>query len=262
MKIREIISAIEESVPLWAQESYDNAGLVVGAADADTDSALLCVDITDAVLDEAQQLGCKLVISHHPIIFHPLKQLIGGNRIQRVVERAIRDNISLYAAHTNLDSIQGGMSYRLAEQLGIGDLELLSINHREEPVTGFGVIGNLQSEMPTEEFMRMMMDRLSLKVVRHNDIQRKNVKRVALCTGAGANLIDTAAVAGADIYVAADFRYNDFLDSEGQITVADIGHFESEYCAIDLLFDIITKKLPTFALHKSVNSRNPVNYKV
>ena len=262
MKIRDIISVIENAAPLSLQESYDNSGLIVGDADTEVNSALLCVDITEEVLDEAGELGAKLVISHHPIIFHPLKKLVGADYVQRVVERAVRNGIALYACHTNLDSVKGGMSYRLAEQLGLQNLEVLDPCPPENSGNGFGIIGTLSQEVSVKDFLQTMKQKLGLKVIRHSDIIPGSVCKIALCTGSGASLIDTAAAAGAQIYVAADFRYNDFFKADGRLTVCDIGHFESEYCAIDLLFDIIRKNLTTFALHKSVKSRNPVNYTV
>lgn len=262
MKISEIIAIIEDAAPLSLQESYDNSGLIVGRLEADIDSALICVDVTEEVLDEALALGAGLVISHHPIIFNPLKKLTGADYVQRIVERAIKNGIALYACHTNLDSVKGGMSYRLGEQLGLMNLEVLDPCPPERSGNGFGVVGTLPEEVAAQDFIRSMKEKLGLKVIRHSDITPARARKVALCTGSGASLIDTAAAAGADIYVAADFKYNDFFRADGRLTVCDIGHFESEYCAIDLLFEIIRKKLTTFALHKSAKTRNPVNYTV
>ena len=105
MKIKEIAAVIEELAPLRWQESYDNAGLVVGRMEQEVTKALIAVDVTDAVLDEAEREGCDLVITHHPLIFHPLKRLNSANVVERCVERAIRKGIALYACHTNLDSV-------------------------------------------------------------------------------------------------------------------------------------------------------------
>ncbi len=262
MKISEITQVIEQTAPLATQEDYDNSGLIVGHPEDDVESALLCVDITEEVMDEAEALGVGLVISHHPIIFHALKRLNGSNYIQRVVERAVQRGIALYACHTNLDAVPGGMSYRVAELLGLQEVKLLSPSRPGQSEIGFGVIGHLPQPLPPLDFLRKVQQRLNVQVIRHSDFCRETVSRVALCTGAGASLIDTAAAAGADLYLAADFKYNDFLDADKRLVVADIGHFESEYCAIDLLFDIITKKIATFALHKSKKSRNPINYLV
>lgn len=260
MKIKEITAAIESVVPLALQEDYDNSGLIVGNPEIDVDSALLCVDVTEEVLEEADELGVKLVISHHPIIFNPLKKLIGSDYIQRIVERAIKSGIALYACHTNLDGAKDGMSYRLAGELGVRGLRPLEPIAPEGSGNGVGVIGEIPEAVATKDFIRSMMLKLRLKVVRHSDITPQTVKKVALCTGSGASLIGTAAEEGADIYIAADFKYNDFYKADGRLTVCDIGHYESEYCAIDLLHDIIRKKITTFALHKSAKTRNPVNY--
>ena len=119
MLIREITDVIERFAPLAWQESYDNAGLIVGRPDDEVRKALLAVDVTDEVMAEAEREGCDLIITHHPIVFHALKRFNSADQVQRCVERAIRSGIALYACHTNLDSAPEGMSWRLAEMLGV-----------------------------------------------------------------------------------------------------------------------------------------------
>lgn len=259
MKIKDITDVIERFAPLAYQESYDNAGLIVGRPDDEVRQALLAVDVTDEVLDEAEREGCDLVITHHPIVFHPLKRFNSADMVQRCVERAIRRGIALYACHTNLDSAPEGMSWRLAALLGIGELSVLQPSEGD-PRAGFGVVGELPEPLPTVEFLRRMQQRLGVKAVRHSDLVSEQVRRIALCTGAGASLMADARRAGADLYVTADLKYNDFMFPDGEFVVADIGHFESEYCAIELLFEVLSKNLITFAVRKSGCSRNPVNY--
>ena len=121
MKIRDIAEVIERYAPLRLQESYDNAGLIVGRPEDEVHQALLAVDVTEEVLDEAEQTGCDLIVTHHPIVFHALKRFNSASYVERCVERAIRRGIALYACHTNLDSAPGGMSWRLAEMLGVGE---------------------------------------------------------------------------------------------------------------------------------------------
>lgn len=260
MKVKDITSVIEEFAPLSLQESYDNSGLIVGSPDTEVNSALICVDITEAVLEEAVGLGCDMIISHHPILFSPLKKISDNTYIERVVVRAIKNDIVLYASHTNLDSATEGMSWRLAEQLGISNLRTLSTTISES--VGFGVIGTLPEEQTPEGFLRKVRKQLHIGAIRHNDFYKDKIRKVALCTGSGGSLIEQAIASGADIYLSADFKYNNFLDADERIIIADIGHFESEYCSIDLLYDIITKKIPTFALYKSHKARNPINYLV
>ncbi|MDE6623972.1 MAG: Nif3-like dinuclear metal center hexameric protein [Alistipes sp.] len=261
MKISEITDVIERFAPLGWQEDYDNAGLVVGRPDDEVHRALLAVDVTEEVLDEAEREGCDLVITHHPIVFRPLKRFNSADAVQRCVERAIRRGIALYACHTNLDSAPEGMSWRLATMLGVGNLRVLQPS-AADPRVGFGVVGELPEATDTVAFMQRIRQRLGVRVVRHSDIASPEVRRVAVCTGSGASLIGDARRAGADIYVTADMKYNDFMTPDGALTVADIGHFESEYCVIDILFDVLSKNLITFAVRKSGCSRNPVNYLV
>ena len=259
MKIKEITDVIERFARLEWQASYDNAGLIVGHDDDEVHRALVAVDVTEEVLDEAEREGCDLIITHHPIVFHPLKRFNSADEVQRCVERAIRSRIALYACHTNLDSAPGGMSWRLASMLGVGGLRVLDPAEAGSEV-GFGVVGELPEPAAVADFMERIRDVLHVKVIRHSDIASEHVFRVAVCTGAGASLIGAARRAGADFYLTADLKYNDFMTPDKALTVADIGHFESEYCAIRILFDILSKNLCTFAVRRSESSRNPVNY--
>ena len=260
MKVREITSVIEAFAPLALQESYDNAGLIVGREDDEVHKALLAVDVTEEVLAEAVAEGCDMVITHHPIVFHAMKRFNSASQTERCVEEAIRRGIVLYAAHTNLDSTPNGMSWKVAEMLGLQGVEVLQPTNSEG--AGFGVTGLLPEAVASEEFMQSIMARFGVKALRHSDIVKREVQKIAICTGAGGSLIDAARASGADLYLTADLKYNDFMRHENAIILADMGHFESEYCAIELLFDILSKNLLTFAVRKSVCSRNPVNYMV
>ncbi|GHV02441.1 hypothetical protein FACS1894159_11280 [Bacteroidia bacterium] len=259
MKVRDIAAAIEEAAPLWVQESFDNAGLVVGNPEADIRRVLLCVDITPAVVEEAIAKEAGMIVAHHPAIFHPLRHITGTSYNERVVEAAIRHDIALYAAHTNLDNVRGGLSFHLAGLLGLREIDFLAPS-AEKAGTGTGVVGRLEGPTHYREFLATVKEKLRLEVVRHSAPQGENVLRVAICSGSGASFTAAARAAGADIYLAADFRYNDFLGADGGMMIADIGHFESEYCAKAILFDIIRKKLPTFVILHSEQEQNPVNY--
>lgn len=260
MKVREITSLIEAFAPLSLQESYDNAGLIVGREDDEIHRVLLTVDVTEEVIEEALEQECDMIVAHHPIIFHALKRFNSSSYVERCVEQAIRHGIVIYAAHTNLDSAQDGMSWRVAQMLGLENIEVLDPTSSEG--AGFGVVGELSEAVASEDFMRRVMECFSVGALRHSDIVLPKVKRVAICTGAGGSLIDKARDASADIYLTSDLKYNDFMRHEKSIILADMGHFESEYCVIQILFDILSKKIPIFAVRKSVRSRNPVNYMV
>ena len=261
MKIRDIAAVIERFAPLALQESYDNSGLIVGRMDDEVTKALLAVDVTEEVLDEAEREGCDIIITHHPIIFHPLKRFNSATYVERCVERAIRRGIALYACHTNLDSTPNGMSWHVGAMLGLSNMTTLE-PRRDDPAAGFGVVGMLPRAEMAVAFMQRVKSIFDVGAIRHSDLPSEDamVRRVAVCTGAGGSLIDAALKAEADIYITADLRYNDFMRGEGGMILADIGHFESEFCAINIINDVISKNLSTFAVRKSLCSRNPIHY--
>ena len=126
MKIRDIVSSIEEMAPLTYQESYDNAGLLIGSYDSDVAGILICLDVVESVVEEAIKKGANLIIAHHPIIFKGLKRFNGNNYVERTVILAIQNNIAIYAAHTNLDSVKGGVSDRICDLIGLQNRKILS----------------------------------------------------------------------------------------------------------------------------------------
>ena len=125
MKIKEIVSALERFAPLPLQDGFDNAGLQIGLTEAEATGALLCLDVTEAVLDEAIALGYNLVISHHPLIFKGYKSITGKDYVERCILKAIKNDIVIYSAHTNLDNAQGGVNYKIAEKMGLKNLKVL-----------------------------------------------------------------------------------------------------------------------------------------
>ena len=141
MKVRDIAAVIETFAPLALQESYDNAGLIVGRPDDEVHKALLAVDVTEEVLAEAVAEGCDMVITHHPIVFHAMKRFNSASQTERCGEEAIRRGIVLYAAHTNLDSTPDGRSWRVAQMLGLESVEVMQPTNAEG--AGFGVVGEL-----------------------------------------------------------------------------------------------------------------------
>lgn len=125
MKIKDITGILEEFAPLSYQEDYDNAGLIVGDPEKEIYSALLCIDITDAIITEALKKGVQLIISHHPIIFSGLKKLNGKNLVERCVIKAIKNDIALYACHTNIDSMYAGVNAKICEKLNVKSTKIL-----------------------------------------------------------------------------------------------------------------------------------------
>lgn len=255
LKIRDIVAPLEEFAPAVSAEDYDNVGLLVGDPNTEIASALVCVDVTESVVDEAINHGAGLVIAHHPLIFRPLRSIGTASNADRAIVRAIQNNIAIYAAHTNLDRAPGGMSCKLAEILDIQNITPL-----EEG--GFGVIGELENEADPLDFLRLAAARLGVGCVRHTEVPVRKVKKIALVTGSGGDSLERAIALGADVFLTGDVRHDRFLSAAGRILLADVGHFESEFCAIDLIHCVISKKIPNFALHKSTRGKCPVRYLV
>lgn len=363
MKIQEVLDHLESIAPRAYQESYDNTGLLTGDAQTTLKSALITLDCTEAVVEEAIAKSCNLIISHHPIIFKGLKKLTGSNYIERTIIKALKNDIAIYAIHTNLDNVHTGVNKKIAEKIGLINLQILAPkkdtlsklttfipagyvdkvlnslyesgagqignykncsfrvagtgtfkpneiarphvgepgkqelteevrveaifpSHLEKqilsalrthhpyeevayyltPLTndnqevGSGMVGELKEAMEPTDFLKRLKTNMSLTVIRHTPLPARKVKKVAVCGGSGSFLLSNAIKAGADFFITADFKYHEFFDAEDKLTIADIGHYESEVYTKDLLGELLTKKFPTFAINFSTTITNPISY--
>ena len=363
MNVKSICELIEEVAPLALQESYDNAGFLVGDSQMEVTAVLACIDITEEVIEEAIRKKCNLIISHHPLIFSGLKRLTGQNEVQRCVIKAIKNDIAIYAAHTNLDNVLTGVSAKMAEKIGLKNIQILqpkqnallklvtfvprlhsyrvrqamfeagagqignydacSFNSEgigtfranenaqpfvgnidelhsepetkievifpdylkdkvvnalfkshpyEEPAfdliplkndwnqVGAGVVGELEEAEDELIFLNRIKSFFEVPAIRHTSLLNKRIKRVALCGGSGSSFVHDAILAHADVYISGDFKYHEFFDAQNRILIADIGHFESEQFTKEIFYEIITKKMPTFAVQISDSKTNPINY--
>jgi dinuclear metal center YbgI/SA1388 family protein len=260
MKIKDITNVLEALAPLNLQESYDNAGLIVGDPNTEVTGILFSLDAIESVVDEAMSKGCNMVVSHHPIVFRGLKQFNGKNYVERTVMSAIRNGVALYAIHTNLDNVlYRGVNGKIADKLGVLAPQILAPKPGMEHI-GAGVIGTLATPMEEMAFLAHVKNTMHVGCIRHTALRNNTVQKIAICGGSGSFLLPEAIKAGADVFVTADFKYHEFFDAEGRIIIADIGHYESEQFTIELLFEIISEKYPNFALHLTHQNTNPVNY--
>ncbi len=170
MTVREVTSILESFAPLAFQEDYDNSGLIVGDANMEVTGVLLTIDVTPQVVAEAVAGGANLIVAHHPVIFKGLKRITGKSYVEQVVVNAIRNNIAIYAAHTNIDSVQGGVSFKMAEVLGLTSTQVLS------PLTGQLV--KLVTFVPTEyaEAVRQAMFNAGAGVIGNYDSCSFNIQ--------------------------------------------------------------------------------------
>lgn len=363
MQIKDVVEFLDSLAPTNYQESYDNAGLLTGHPQSHVSGILVTLDCLEDVVQEAIDSGANLIVAHHPIIFKGLKSLTGKNYVERTILKAIRNDVAIYAIHTNLDNVYTGVNHKIAEKIGLTNLKILAPkpdtlsklvtfipkanaevvmtalhnagageignykncsfrldgkgtflpsenanphlgsagnleivdetrievifesfkerqilralkeSHPYEEVAyyltslrnenqevGPGMIGELSSPMEPMEFLKMLKTQMSLNVIRHTQPIEGKISKVALCGGSGSFLLNKAIQAGAQAFVSADFKYHEFFDADGQIVIADIGHYESEIFTKELLVGHLMKKFPTFAINFSKTVTNPISY--
>lgn len=363
ISIRELTGYLESLAPLSTQESYDNCGLIVGDPEKRISKVLVSLDCTEAVIEEARRIGAEMIISHHPIIFKGLKKLNGRSYVERTVIKAIKNDIAVYAIHTNLDHYLHGVNREIADRIGLTDLSVLApqmnslaklvtyvpethlaqvqdalfaagaghignysecsfiiegkgtfkpmdgstpfsgkIGERSEdpeirlevllPLSdqrrivealfrahpyeevayevvsilnanqtlGSGMVGELETDLPVEEFLKRVKTIFNCGVIRHTDPVADKIRKVAICGGSGSFLLPQAIAAGADVFITGDFKYHEFFDADGRIMIADIGHYESEQFTSDRIKALIKEKFPKFAVHLTGVNTNPINY--
>lgn len=259
MKVKEIVRALELVAPLPLQEDYDNAGLQVGLTEADVSGVLLCLDVTEAIVDEAVSKGCNLIVAHHPLIFRRLAHLTGDDYVQRTVVKAVKNDVAIMAMHTNLDNARGGVNFKMAEKMHLEGVRFLLPTQTIDGVEGAsGVVGELAEPMAAADFIAMLKQVFRVECVQANALLGRPVKTVALCGGAGAFLLDDAIRAGADAFVTGEMSYHQYFGHEGQVQIAVIGHYQSEQYTSELLKEILEERFPGIDCHLAETPTNPI----
>ncbi|MBR4997908.1 MAG: Nif3-like dinuclear metal center hexameric protein [Bacteroidaceae bacterium] len=260
MKAKLLLDALEQYAPLPLQDSFDNAGLQIGLTEEqEVAGALLCLDVTEEIIDEAVRKGCNVVIAHHPLLFHGLKSITGKSYVERCVIKAIKNNIAIYAAHTNMDNAQGGVNYRIAETIGLTNLAFLDDKAGAIPA-GSGIIGELPTAEDEKNFLLRLKSLFGIQCIRHNALCDRKVRRVALCGGAGGFLLSKAISLGADAFLTGEMRYHDYFGHEGDLLIAEMGHYESEQYTMDIFAEILSNQFPELKIVKTSLNTNPINY--
>ena len=257
-KVKEIIKAIEAVAPLKIQDEWDNSGLQVGYPDDEVRGVLVCLDITEAVVREAISKGCSMIVSHHPLLFRGLKQVSDVTYQQRCVTEALKNGITIYSAHTSLDNAPNGVNYKIAELIGLQNLEWLEPKEGED--AGSGVIGELAQPVERDDFLKQLKTVFGVNCLRHSNPAGGPIKRVAVCGGAGAFLMPAAKALKADCFITGEFHYHDYFENDGML-LAELGHYQSEKCTIDLLKEIIGKSLKDVNIISTEINTNPINYR-
>ena len=270
VKIYQVVDALEHYAPLPLQEGYDNAGLQVGLTEAvEVSGALLCLDVTEDVVDEAIRKGCNLIVSHHPLIFRKLARISDENYVQRTVRKAVKNDIAIVSMHTNMDAAKGGVNFKIAEKLGLRNLRFFGGEKEIDGVKGGeGVIGEITDEtdalhadgIAADDLVLMLRERFQTECVQCNQLLRRPIRKVALCGGAGSFLLDAAIAAGADAFITGEMHYHEFFGHEQEIQICVIGHYQSEQFTSEIFRSIITEKCPGVKCEISEINTNPIIY--
>lgn len=281
MKIREVVDALEHYAPLPLQEGYDNAGLQVGLTEAvEMSGALLCLDVTEAVVDEAVRKGCNLIVSHHPLIFRKLSRISDENYVQRTVRKAIKNDVTIVSMHTNMDAAAGGVNFKIAEKLGLKNVQFFGGEKEVDGVKGgSGVIGEISDEdilkaarlsdevkehfaegIAADDLVLLLRDRFGVECVQCNQLLRRPIRKVALCGGSGSFLLGDAIAAGADAFITGEMSYHEYFGHEQEIQICVIGHYQSEQFTSEIFRSIILSHFPDAKCCISEINTNPIIY--
>ena len=363
MIVKDITDHLEAIAPLQHQESYDNSGLIVGNSQTELSKVLITLDVTEEVIAEAIESGANLIVAHHPLIFKGIKKVNNTHWIDRCIVKAIKNDICIYAIHTNLDNIINGVNMKIAERIGLTNTKILSpkkgtllklvtyvpikdkkkvenalfesgagsignydecsfelvgkgnfkpnkdtnptigksgsketvaevrlevilpsdreyavmnalksahpyeevayylsVTQNDNQELGAGMIGELPTPQPADEFLASLKTSMKTNCIRHTKISKDNVSKIAVCGGSGSFLLGAAIRQQADVFITGDFKYHEFFDADDKLIIADIGHYESEQFTKGLLYDILSKKFANIALRLSEVETNPIKY--
>ena len=244
MQCKEIMQVIEAAYPRSAALDIDNVGLLAGRAGKEVNRVYLALDATDAVIDRAIEAGADMLITHHPLIFSPMKRVTDEDFIGRRVVKLIQSDIAYYAMHTNYDVL--GMATLSEKILGIKNSQVLDVTMCEDGnEEGIGRVGDLEKTMTLEECCVYVKHKLKLGSLKVFGDMNGTVSRLAVSPGSGKSAVAPAIAKGADVLVTGDIGHHDGLDAVEQgLAVIDAGHYGTEYIFIDDMKHFLEDKLP------------------
>ena len=244
MLCKEIIQVIEATYPRNAALDFDNVGLLAGRSEKEVNRVYLALDATDEIITRAVEAGADMLVTHHPLIFSPLKKVTDEDFVSRRVMRLIQNDISYYAMHTNYDVL--GMAELAEKILDIRDTQVLDVTGADgEREEGIGRIVRLEREMSLEECCVYVKHKLNLGSIKVFGDMNRRVRTLAVSPGSGKSAIKPAIQKGADVLVTGDIGHHDGIDAVEQgLAVIDAGHYGTEYIFIDDMKRFFAQKLP------------------
>ena len=246
VRMKDVLKWIDSWAPFRYAESWDNCGLQVGSLEAPADRILVALDPSSAVLVEAKELGCRCVVTHHPLLLQPINSIRTDSWPGSAIMQALVAGIGIIAAHTNLDSASEGTNVQLKKLLGLEAVEPLDPDEkycREGQYSGMGLVGLLPGHCRLEELAGRLSGVLGQTAVRITGDLGRQVSRVALCAGSGGSLLGKALASGADVFITGDIKYHDArLAEENGLAVVDVGHFASEKLVLEPMGNFLRSK--------------------
>ncbi|MGL5380811.1 Nif3-like dinuclear metal center hexameric protein [Clostridium sp.] len=260
-KVKDIIKTMENMAPTYLKEDFDNVGLMVGDREKGVRKVLIALDCTLEALEEAKNEEVDLIITHHPLIFRKPNSITTDTLQGKKIIELIKNDISLYSSHTNLDSVENGLNQTIVELLGYKSDELLEVNKKTSKGNdGLGRIIRLDSEINLDEFVSLVKKKLSVEKIRVVE-GNSTIKNIAVINGSGQDFISKAVSKGADCIITGDTTYHFALDyKEMGITIIDVGHFSSEWLVFLKVMEKVTKEIDNVEFIISKSMKDPYDF--
>ena len=261
MKVKEIIKEMETFAPPFLKESYDNVGLMVGDEEQDVNKILLALDCTKEVIEEAKANNVDMIITHHPLIFRKPSKIVKNDLQGWKIIELIKNDISLYSSHTNLDSVKGGINDAIVNILGFKTKKIIDeVKNPNFEGSGIGRIVDLEENKTPEEVIKIVKEKLNVDSLRAA-IGNRNIKRIAIINGSGQDYFQRALTLGADCIITGDTSYHFVSDyKEMGITIIDPGHFKTEWIVFLEVMKSIENKLENIEFIHSKVSKDPYEF--
>ena len=264
-----LLSILNSIVPFAMAEPWDNVGLMVGDPDQQVNGILIALDPTEALIQEALSQNLNTILTHHPLIFHPLKTIPSNTPMGRMLKKALEHDLAFIACHTNLDLVAAGVSNALAEKIGLCDTRPLtgqeSAAQGQSP--GFGKIGSLPVPLSSGQFLNRLLTALAAPGIQIAGTLPEAIHTVALCGGSGSDLAETAQNMGAQVYITGEVKHSVARWAEGAgFCVIDAGHYPTENLIVPILAEILKKSCMdqgfTPTITATVQQDNPMQWVV
>lgn len=261
VKVKDIIKEMEKIAPPFLKESYDNVGLMVGEKEKEVRKVLLALDCTKKVVEEAKELNVDLIVTHHPLLFRKPNRIVKEDLQGWKIIELIKNDISLYSSHTNLDSVKGGINEEIVNVLGFNKSNIISkseIKGFED--CGIGRIITLDKEIVTEDIIKRVKEKLHIKNLRAA-IGKNTVSKIAVINGSGQDFFGRAVSLGADCIITGDTTYHFVSDyKELGVTILDAGHFPTEWIVFLKVMEKLEEKFKEVEFIHSKVSEDPYTF--